>query len=62
MPLFTICYMVTGGVQVEAETEDEAMERFESGEFDEEVGESLVLSALDVTEIIKEEEQHETLV
>ena len=51
MKAFTICYMVTGGITVEAETADEAMAEFDNGEFDEEIGRSLAENEVTFTEI-----------
>ena len=51
--IFTVCYMVTGGIDIEAETSDEAIDRFNSGEFAEEILDSLNESELTVTEVIK---------
>lgn len=52
---YTICYMVTGGVTIEAESEDEAINRFYSGEFDEEIGRSLAENEITVTETYEED-------
>lgn len=53
---YTICYMVTGGITVEAESEDEALDRFDSGEFDEEIGRSLAENEISFTEIYPEDD------
>ena len=55
MKLYTICYMVTGGITVEAETMDDALERFQDGEFDEEIGRSLAENEVSFTQIYEEE-------
>ena len=56
MKAFTICYMVTGGITVEAETEDEALSRFQSGEFDEDIARSLAENEISFTEMYEEED------
>lgn len=56
MKAFTICYMVTGGITVEADSADEAMERCHRGEFDEEIGKSLAENEITFTEIYEEED------
>jgi len=55
MKVFTICYMVTGGITIEAQSEEEAMERFHSGEFDEEIGQSLANNELTLTEVYEDD-------
>lgn len=53
---YTICYMVTGGITIEAESENEAMDRFNSGEFDEQIGQSLAENEITMTEVYEEED------
>lgn len=53
---FTICFMVTGGITVEAETEDEALEYFNSDEGQKEVYENLNENEIDITEVYEEED------
>ena len=54
--IFTVCYMVTGGIDIEAETSDEAIDRFNSGEFAEEILNSLNESEITLTEVYKQDE------
>ena len=56
MKHYTICFMATGGIVIDAESEEEAINRFDSGEFDEEIGMILSQSEITFTEIYEEEE------
>lgn len=53
---YTICYMVTGGITIEAESESEALEKFNNGEFDEQIGQSLAENEVTMTELYEEED------
>ena len=47
MKTFTVCFMVTGGLTVEAETEEEAIAYLDSEDGQEAIG--IILSGNDVT-------------
>lgn len=53
---YTICFMVTGGITVEAESEDEAIEYFNSEAGQMEVLENLNENEVDITEVYEEED------
>jgi len=55
MQTYTICFQVTGGISVEAESEDAALEYFWSDAGQEAVGMCLSQNEIDVTEILDEE-------
>ena len=59
MKKFTICYMVTGGITVEAESEEEAMTRFNAGEFDEQIGQTLAENEVTFSEIYEDENEEQ---
>ena len=54
--LYTICFMVTGGITVEAASEEEAIREFESGGYAESIGEALAMNEITMTEIFEEDE------
>lgn len=56
MKRYTICFMSTGGITVDAENEEDALDRFENGEFDEDVYMSLAANDVSFTEIYEEED------
>ncbi len=53
--LYTISFMATGGVTVEAESEEEALKLFHSDSVQEAVGMELSAAEVTVTEIRREE-------
>lgn len=55
MKKWTVCFLVSGGVTIEAETEDEALSLFNSEQYDAIVQEELLENYVDVTEIFEEE-------
>lgn len=55
MNTYTICFMVTGGISVEAESEEEAMEYFKSESGQEAVGMCLSGNDVTVTEIYEDD-------
>jgi len=56
MKRFIVCFEVTGGIEVEAETADEARERFWSEDCQEAVGICLQQNDVTITEISEEED------
>ena len=56
MKTYTISFRVTGGIMVEAENEDEAINRFNCGEFDEAIGASLAANEVTLLDIDEEDE------
>lgn len=54
MKTFTVCFMVTGGITVEAETEEEAMAYLDSESGQEAVGAILSGNDVTVTEVHEE--------
>lgn len=55
MKQYTICYCATGGITIDAENEDEAMEKFEKLS-DQELRDELGQNGFDITDIIDEGE------
>lgn len=52
--LYTICFMSTGGVTIEADSEAEALKKFYSDAVQEEVGKELAMNEIDITEVYEE--------
>lgn len=55
MKTYTICFEITGGISVEAESEEEALDYFASESGQEAVGMCLHQNQVSVTEIYVEE-------
>ena len=53
--LFTISYLCTGGVTIEAEDEEDALRKFETPAVQQEAYDELAYNPLDITDIIEEE-------
>ena len=56
MKNYTVCFMVTGGITVEAETEEEAIAYLSSEDGQEAVGMCLALNEPTITEVYETEE------
>lgn len=54
MKEYTICFLVTGDITVEAESEEEALRKFDSEEMQEEIDYILRMGEVDITDIIEE--------
>ena len=54
---YTVCFMVTGGITVEAESEEEAIAIARSEESMEDISESLLANALTITEVYEEDDE-----
>lgn len=54
MKEYTICFLVTGGITVEAESEEEALRKFDSEEVQEAVADILLWNSVDITDIYEE--------
>ena len=52
---YTICFMSTGGLEIEAESEDEAIRLFDTAEMQRIALENLDQNGIEITEIFEEE-------
>ena len=53
MAKFTVCFMATGGMQIEADNEEEAIRKFNEETLEEDVIENLTSNGWDVTEVFE---------
>lgn len=51
MAMYTIRFMATGGITVEAESKEEAMNRFEEDDIQADIGMILAENGVDITEV-----------
>ena len=56
MKKFTVCFMATGGMQIEADSEEEAVRKFNEEILEEDIIENLTTNGWDVTEVFEEDE------
>lgn len=54
MAMYTICFMATGGITVEAESEEEAMNRFEADDIQADIGTILAENGVDITGVYED--------
>jgi len=59
MAKFTVCFMATGGMQIEADNEEEAIRKFNEETLEEDVIENLTTNGWDVTEVFEESDEDE---
>ena len=52
--MFTICFASTGGVTIEADSEEEAMKKFESDAIQQDIGNILYQNGIDITEVYED--------
>ena len=56
MPRFIVCFMATGGIQIEADSEDEAIRKFNEEIDQNDVIENMTENGWDITEVLDEDE------
>lgn len=56
MAIYTVCFMATGGMQIEADSEEEAVRKFNEEVLEEDIIENLTTNGWDVTEVFEEDE------
>ena len=56
MAIFTVCFMATGGIQIEADFEDEAIRKFNEEIDQNDVIENMTENGWDITEVFEEDE------
>ena len=54
MAIYTVCFMATGGMQIDADSEEEAVRKFNEEILEEDVIENLTSNGWDVTEVFEE--------
>lgn len=54
MAIYTVCFMATGGMQIEADSEEEAIRKFNEETLEEDIIENLTSNGWDVTEVFEE--------
>ena len=54
MPKFTVCFAATGGMEIEAETAEDAIRKFNEDMLEEDIIENLTANGWDVTEVFEE--------
>lgn len=54
MAIYTVCFMATGGMQIEADSEEEAVRKFNEDILEEDIIENLTANGWDVTEVFEE--------
>ena len=54
MAIYTVCFMATGGMQIEADSEEEAIRKFNEEVLEEDIIENLTSNGWDVTEVFEE--------
>lgn len=55
MAKYTVCFMATGGIEVEANSYDEAYDKFDNVPY-ETILENLGTNGVDITEVIREDD------
>ena len=53
---FVVCFEVTGGISIEAESESDAIQKFHSGEYDAAVGTELAQNSVNITDVFEAED------
>lgn len=56
MAIYTVCFMATGGMQIEADSEEEAVRKFNEEIDQNDIIENLTTNGWDVTEVFEEDE------
>ena len=56
MAIYTVCFMATGGIEIEADSEEEAVRKFNEEILEEDIIENLTANGWDVTEVFEEDE------
>lgn len=59
MKKFTVCFMATGGMQIEANSEEEAVRKFNDEVLEEDIIENLTTNGWDITEVFEESDEDE---
>ena len=54
MAIYTVCFMATGGMQIEADSEEEAVRKFNEEILEEDIIENLTSNGWDITEVFEE--------
>ena len=54
MTIYIVCFMATGGMQIEADSEEEAVRKFNEEVLEEDIIENLTSNGWDVTEVFEE--------
>lgn len=53
---YVVCFEVTGGISIEAESESDAIQKFRSGEYDVAVGTELAQNSVTITDVFEAED------
>lgn len=60
MAIYTVCFMATGGgIDIEADSEEEAVRKFNEEILEEDIIENLTTNGWDVTEVFEESDEDE---
>ena len=59
MAIYTVCFMATGGMQIEADSEEEAVRKFNEEILEEDIIENLTANGWNVTEVFGESDDDE---
>ena len=59
MAIYTVCFMATGGIEIEADSEEEAVRKFNAEIVEEDIIENLTANGWDVTEVFEESDEDE---
>ena len=59
MAKFTVCFMATGGIQIEADSEEEAVCKFNEEVDQNDIIENMTENGWDVTEVFEESDEDE---
>ena len=54
MAIYTVCFMATGGMQIEADSEDEAIRKFNEEIDQNDIIENMTENGWDITEVFEE--------
>ncbi len=54
MAIYTVCFMATGGMQIEADSEEEAVRKFNEESLEEDIIENLTANGWNLTEVFDE--------
>ncbi len=57
MAIYTVCFMATGGMQIEADSEEEAVRKFNEEILEEDIIENLTVNGWGVTEVFEESDE-----
>lgn len=55
MKKFTVCFMATGGIEIEADSEEEAVRKFNEEILEEDIIENLIPNGWDMTEVFEDD-------